>query len=67
MEAVEMKNYLQQLHAERALAVLEGISRDGAYVADLDSEIEAASEAYVAMAVTEIAMLRGQLDGRQQG
>jgi len=49
MEAVEMKSYLQQLHAERALAVLEG---DGAYLADLDGEIAAASEAYVAMAVT---------------
>jgi hypothetical protein len=66
MEAIEMQNYLKQLHAERALAS-EGLSADDAYVADLDEEIAVAAAAYVCAAVTEIAILRGELYGRLEG
>ena len=36
-------------------------------MADLESDIAASRVAYVALAVTEIASLRGQLSGRQLG
>jgi hypothetical protein len=48
---------------ESALASIEGLSGDSAYMADLDDEIQATGHAYVATAVTEIASLRAQLWG----
>ena len=36
-------------------------------MADLEGEIDAVQSAYVGAAVTEIAVLRGRLGGRQQG
>ena len=63
-DATEIQAYLKQLHAERALAAIDG---QAAYLDDLDAEIVMAGEAYVAAAVTEIAMLRGELYGRPQG
>jgi hypothetical protein len=67
MFAIEIQSHLKQLHAERALAVIEGMAADGAYLADLDDEIAATASAYVCAAVTEIAMFRGELYGRKQG
>ena len=67
MQASQMKTYLRQLHAERALAAIEGLSANGSYMADLDEEIAAASDAYVCAALTEIAVFRGELYGRLQG
>jgi hypothetical protein len=67
MFATEVKGYLKQLQAERALAEMEGFREGSAYIADLNEEIELASDAYVCAAVTEIAMLRGELYGRAQG
>jgi hypothetical protein len=67
MFATEMHTQLQQLQAERALASIEGLANDAAYMADLDEEIAATHAAYVGAAVTEIASLRGQLSGLQQG
>jgi len=67
MFATEMQNQLQQLQAERALASIEGLSSDSAYMADLDEEIAATRSAYVGAAVTEIASLRGELSGPQFG
>jgi hypothetical protein len=67
MSAIEVQNHLRQLHAERALAVVEGLHENAAYMTDLDDEIEAAHTAYVATAVTEIATLRAQLSGSQLG
>jgi hypothetical protein len=67
MFAIEMQIHLQELHAERALAAIEGLASDAAYVADLDEEILAAHHAYVGAAVTEIAMLRAELSGPQVG
>jgi hypothetical protein len=67
MLATEMHIHLQELHAERALASIEGLASNAAYMADLDQEIAATRSAYVGAAVTEIATLRGQLSGPQVG
>jgi hypothetical protein len=67
MSAIEMQIHLQELHAERALASIEGLTSDAAYMADLEEEILAARHAYVGAAVTEIATLRAELSGPQVG
>ena len=55
---------LWQLRAERGLASLVG---DADLVGDLDIDIAAATDAFVGLAVTEIATLRGEIGGRDQG
>jgi hypothetical protein len=67
MSAIEMQDHLQQLQVERALARIEGLSTDSAYMADLDQEIAATRRAYVGAAVTEIATLRAEISGPQLG
>lgn len=67
MSAIDMQNHLQDLQTERALASIEGLSRNSAYMADLNQEIAATRSAYVGAAVTEIATLRAQLSGPQVG
>jgi hypothetical protein len=67
MTAVEIRSYLRQLQAERDLASLETSVGCAAYVADLEEEIAAAREAYVATAVTEVATLRAELCGAHNG
>ena len=66
MFAIEMHSLLEQLHAERALALIEGPGSCSAYMADLDEEIAATRHAYVG-AVTEIATLRAERSGPQLG
>lgn len=61
MSAIEMQTHLQQLEAERALAMIEGLGDSAAYMADLADEIVATRHAYVVAAVTEIAILRAEL------
>jgi hypothetical protein len=63
MSAIQIQSYLQELHVERALASIEGLATDTAYMADLDEEIAATRAAYVAAAVREIAALRAELSG----
>jgi hypothetical protein len=65
--AVQVREYLGNLQAERTQALGAGLGDNRAYMADLDSEIAMAREAYVGMAVTEMATLRGELFGRQVG
>ena len=67
MLAIQMQNHLRELQAERALASVEGLSNDSAYMSDLEDEIAATRSAYVTAAVTEIATLRAQLSGPQLG
>jgi hypothetical protein len=67
MFAAEIHTHLQGLQAERALASIEGLASDSAYMADLDQEIASAHHAYVGAAVTEIASLRAELSGPQVG
>jgi hypothetical protein len=52
------------LRAERGLASLAG---DADLVGDLDIDIAASTDAFVGLAVTEIATLRGEIGGRDQG
>jgi hypothetical protein len=67
MPAIELKIRLNELEAERLLAASEGLAANTAYMADLEDEIAEVSDAYVGAAVTEIAMLRGELFGPQVG
>jgi hypothetical protein len=63
----ELQERIERLESERALAALTGLIDDAAYMADLQADIVAASAAYVGVAVTQIASLRGQLSGRLHG
>ena len=65
--AADLQGYLVQLHAERALASLEGLDHNATYLADLDEAMVEAEYAYVLAAVSEIARLRAELDGPQVG
>ncbi|HEX6461420.1 MAG TPA: hypothetical protein VF032_21070 [Thermoleophilaceae bacterium] len=65
--AADLQDYLAQLQAERALASLEGLDRNAAYVADLDEALEEAEHDYMVAAVTEIASLRAELSGPLNG
>jgi hypothetical protein len=67
MTATDARLQLQRLQTERLDAVEAGLGENDLYMADLDSDIEASRVAYVAIAVTEIASLRGQLSGRNEG
>ena len=67
MSAIEIQSRLQDLQAERALASIEGLADNAAYMADLVGEIAATNRAYVGAAVTEIATFRAQLYGPRVG
>jgi hypothetical protein len=67
MTATDARLQLQRLQTERLDAVEAGLGENDLYMTDLDSDIEASRVAYVAIAVTEIASLRGQLSGRNEG
>ena len=65
--ALELRSRLSDLLLERALAEVEGLHRVADYMSDLDDEIAATRSAWVGMAVTEMATLRAELFGAQQG
>lgn len=67
MSAVEMQIRLQGLQTERALASIEGLAGNSAYMTDLENEIVATHFAFVGEAVTEIATMRAMLSGPQFG
>ena len=67
MSAIEMQTRLQQLEAERAQALMEGLGSSAAFMADLVEEIAVTRHAYIATAVTEIAVFRAQLSGMLKG
>ena len=68
MTATDARQQLQRLQAERLDAVDAGLAGNALYMADLETDIAAVPcAAYVALAVTEIATLRGQLSGLQRG
>ena len=64
---IELHIRLKELLAERLLASSDAVAADTAYVADLEDEIAEVNDAYVGAAVTEIAVLRGELLGPQVG
>jgi hypothetical protein len=65
--AVEVKNHLELLHTERALAMTTPLRHDRAYMADLNEEILATRHAWISSAVLEIARFRAELGGGQEG
>jgi hypothetical protein len=67
MSALELRRHITQLEAERALALSSGLGEIGAYMADLEEELEHRRNMYVGAAVTEIATLRAELFGPQVG
>jgi hypothetical protein len=67
VSALEVLRYLEGLHEERAIAAHTDLGQDARYTADLDDEITATQHAFIGVAVTEIATLRGELFGRHAG
>ena len=67
MTAADARGRLELLNAERALALASGLDGNRTYLDDIDEEIEGVREAYVGLAVTEIATLRGELSGVLEG
>ncbi len=65
--APEIAERLRLLYVERALAESEGLTANRAYMDDLEDEISGCRDAYVGAAVTEIAVLRGELGSRLEG
>ena len=65
--ALDARNTLRRLQAERLDAVEAGLGENALYMTDLDYDIEASRALYVGLAVTEIATLRAQLSGPQLG
>ena len=63
----DLRERLQLLYLERALASTEGLSDNHTYMADLEDEIAATRSSYVGTAVTEIATFRAELSGALQG
>jgi hypothetical protein len=67
MTATEARSQLHRLEAERLDAVDAGLGGNALYMNDLHNDIAASRALYVGLAVTEIAVLRGQLDAPLQG
>ena len=67
MSHSEIRARLMELAQERLQAECMGLSADGAYMADLEEEVLTYRAALVGAAVTELAVLRGQLYGRNLG
>jgi hypothetical protein len=64
VSAVAARAHVVELEAERALAEATGVAAIERYIDDLDWELDAWRQVYTTAAVTEIASLRAQLDGR---
>ena len=67
MTAYDMRLYLAGLMAERLEATEANLDSNALYMRDLDDDLVAAREAYIGLAVTEIATLRAQLSAPQVG
>ena len=67
VRANEMRVYLAGLMAERLAATEANLDANTLYMRELEDDLVAARAAYVGLAVTEIATLRGELSGRQVG
>jgi hypothetical protein len=65
--ALELRDRLVELQAERVLTLGTGLADIPSYMADLDQEIEATRQLYIFSAVLEIASLRGEMFGTQEG
>jgi hypothetical protein len=67
MTPTEIRARLMELAQERLQAQRTGLDSNGLYMADLEQEIRGHRAALTGAAVTELAVLRGQLYGRNHG
>ena len=67
LTSAHARQVLDDLVAERATALGTALAHNAVYMDDLAADLEAAREAYVGLAVTEIATLHGELFGRKIG
>lgn len=67
MTSTQINERLNRLFLERLEAEVAGLAGCREYMDDLADEIAECREELVAAAVTEIAVLRGELFGRQAG
>ena len=67
MSPNEIRAHLLELADERLVAEALGMRADGAYMTDLEEEIAVYRHALLGASVTEIAVLRGVLFGRDYG
>ena len=65
--ATDIRQHLELLETERAMALETALSNDPRYMTDLRDEIVATRHAFVGSAVAEIASFRAQLSGPQEG
>lgn len=66
-DSAAVREQLELLQIEHQLAVSIGLDADPEYMADLERQLEIWKAAWVGAAVTEIAISRGQTQGRPQG
>ena len=67
MTALDVRVQLGRLAAERIDAIEAGLGENATYMRELDQDLTAARASYMGLVVTEIATLRGQLFGAQNG
>ena len=67
MSPTDIRAHLFELSQERVAAERAGLSADPAYMADLEAEVLTYRLALVGALVTEIAMFRAELSGRNFG
>jgi hypothetical protein len=67
MTAVDARTQLHRLQVERLDAVEIDLGANAVYMASLETDIASSRMAYIGLAVTEIATLRAQLSGAQNG
>jgi hypothetical protein len=67
MTASDARRELERLSAERVETIEAGRGRQRNLDARIEQELSAARSAYIGLAVTEIATLRGELWGRPIG
>lgn len=67
LTAQDMRARLTELEAELHATLAYGLDTNATFMADLEADLTAAREAYIGLAVTEIATFRGQLSGHQLG
>jgi hypothetical protein len=66
-DPAEVRQHLDLLRLEHELAVSIGLDSDPVYMADLEYQLATWEAAWVAAAVTEIAVSRAVLQGRRNG
>lgn len=66
-DPADVRQRLELLRIEHQLAVATGLDGDPEYMADLERQLQISEAAWVAAAVTQIAVRRAQSRGRQQG